>query len=100
MIARLYTVIDVEDESVVEEVKSVINQIGPKFSFSPSREQPTLAHCLDFFGTAEDISMEEIELLLTKLNNDWDGEMDDCDAYGFNTKMFHPRVYYLQFQIQ
>ncbi len=100
MLIRLYTVVDREDENVVNEVKEAIQNICPKFSFSPSREQPQLANCLDFYGTANNVSNEELEILLNTLNNDWDGELDDCSAYGFNTKMFHPRVYYLQFQIQ
>ena len=45
-----------------------------------------------------DLSEDEIDDLLSKLNNDWDGESDDCQAYSFNTTMFHPNVYYLQFQ--
>ena len=54
-------------------------------------------------GTEEEIKeleKEQAETLRQTLNNDWDGEFDDCDAYGFNTIMFHPHVYYLQFQIQ
>ena len=99
MIVRLYTVVDREDETVVEEVKEAIRNIEPAFSFSPSREQPSLAGCFEFYGTA-DLSSEKIQNLLAILNNDWDGDQQDCCAYGFNTKMFHPRVYYLQFQIQ
>ena len=98
MRTRLYVVVDREDETVVDEVKDSIHSICSAFSFSPSREQPTLRDCLDFYGTAE-ISDEEIDTLLKFLNNDWDGEREDCSAYGFNTKMFHPRVYYIQFQI-
>ena len=45
-----------------------------------------------------DLNEDEIDDLLSKLNNDWDGENDDCQAYSFNTTMFHPNVYYLQFQ--
>ena len=41
---------------------------------------------------------QEINDLLDVLNNDWDGDHYDCDAYGFNTKMFDENVYYLQFQ--
>ena len=45
-----------------------------------------------------ELEENEIDDLLSKLNNDWDGEKDDCQAYSFNTTMFHPNVYYLQFQ--
>ena len=52
---------------------------------------------VEFYATS-DLSEDEIDDLLSKLNNDWDGENDDCQAYSFNTTMFHPNVYYLQFQ--
>lgn len=99
MLTRLYIVVNQEDEDVVNDVKKTIFDRGFSFSFSPSREQPSLADCLDFFGTA-DLNEKEIDDLLDYLNNDWDGQKDDCSAYGFNTKMFHPDVYYIQFQIQ
>ena len=54
-------------------------------------------NCLEFYGSAT-LDSNEIESLLSQLNNDWDGENDDCQAYSFNTTMFHPNVYYLQFQ--
>ncbi len=94
---RLYVVVDREDEDLVNEVKSELNTLNSTLSFSPSREQPSLAGCLEFFGTGYG-TMEEVQSLLDFLNNDWDGEFDDCSAYGFNTTMFHPHVYYLQFQ--
>ena len=68
-----------------------------KFSYSPSREQPSLNGCIEWYATA-DLSDQEINDLLDVLNNDWDGDHYDCDAYGFNTKMFDENVYYLQFQ--
>lgn len=99
MLVRLHVVVDDESDQVIEEVKSALEAITSGFSFSPSRPQPSLANCSEFYGTA-DIEMEEILEILEKLNNDWDGDEYDCSAYGFNTKMFHPRAYYLQFQIQ
>ncbi|WP_240937772.1 hypothetical protein [Faecalicoccus pleomorphus] len=54
---------------------------------------------MEFYSTVQ-LEKEQAEVLWQTLNNDWDGEFDDCDAYGFNTIMFHPHVYYLQFQIQ
>ena len=41
----------------------------------------------------------EIQSLLDKLNDDWEGEMEDCICYGFNTKMFHELVYCLEFTL-
>ncbi|MCF0106351.1 MAG: hypothetical protein HUJ53_06275 [Holdemanella sp.] len=99
MLVRLYVVVDQESEELVDEVKRTISDKGFKISFSPCREQPTLAGCFEFYGTAE-MNDEEIDKLLAYLNNDWDGDRDNCSSYGFNTKMFHPNVYYIQFQIQ
>ena len=42
---------------------------------------------------------EKAQEVLDQLNNDWDGEVDDCIAYGFNTKMFDSLVYHLNFQL-
>ncbi len=92
---RLYVVVDREDENIVEEVKSELLKFDSSLSFSPSREQPSLAGCLEFYCTGHG----DVDSLLEVLNNDWDGDSEDCSAYGFNTKMFHPHVYYLQFQI-
>ena len=50
----------------------------------------------EFYITV-DLKPEEVQPLLDQLNNDWDGEMDDCDCYGFNTKMFDELVYCLEF---
>lgn len=99
MKVRLHVVIDKEDEIVENEVKSELLALCPNLSFSPSREQPILNGCLEWYATA-DLTDNEIDSLLEKLNNDFDGERFDCSAYGFNTKMFHHNVYYLQFQIQ
>ena len=42
---------------------------------------------------------EKAQEVLDQLNNEWDGEVDDCIAYGFNTKMFDSLVYHLNFQL-
>lgn len=94
---RLHVVVDKEDEKVVEIVQKALDKLCPTMSYSPSRLQPSLAGCMEFYATNE-LESEEIENLLSKLNNDWEGQKDDCQAYGFNTTMFHPNVYYLQFQ--
>lgn len=94
---RLHVVVDKEDDAVVEVVQNALNDICAKMSYSPSRLQPSLAGCMEFYATS-DLSEDEIDDLLSKLNNDWDGASDDCQAYSFNTTMFHPNVYYLQFQ--
>lgn len=96
---RLHVVVDSEDEAIESEVKEQLSLICPKLSFSPSREQPTLFNCVEWYATA-DIDESNLEDILNSLNNDWEGEAQDCQAYGFNTTMFHSNVYYLQFQIQ
>lgn len=94
---RLHVVVDEEDDAIVELVQNALNEICSKMSYSPSRLQPSLAGCMEFYATSE-LEENEIDDLLSKLNNDWDGEKDDCQAYSFNTTMFHPNVYYIQFQ--
>ena len=94
---RLHVVVDKEDENVVQLVQQELDQLCDHLSYSPSRLQPSLAGCMEFYATAK-FDEDEVESFLNQLNNDWDGQMDDCEAYGFNTTMFHPNVYYLQFQ--
>lgn len=95
MLVRLYVVIDQEDEALEQEVKKKLNEICPSMSFSPSRPQASLANCLEFNGSA---SIEDIDALRSALNNDWTQGQGEVEAYGFNTKMFHPHVYYLLLQ--
>ena len=95
---RLHVVIDQESESLENEIKGQLWEKCSTFSFSPSRPQPSVRDCLEFYGTAE-LDQKQIEDLLAELNNDWDQEEEDYEAYGFNTQMFHPHVYYLHFQI-
>ena len=97
MLVRLHVVIDKEDEDIEKRVKDKLSLLCTKFSYSPSREQPSLNGCIEWYATA-DLSDQEINDLLDVLNNDWDGDHYDCDAYGFNTKMFDENVYYLQFR--
>lgn len=77
---RLHVVVDKEDAAVVDVVQNALNEICSKMSYSPSRLQPSLAGCMEFYATS-DLSEDEIDDLLSKLNNDWDGENDDCQAY-------------------
>ena len=93
---RLHVVVEGEEETS-EALKLKLSKVQKKLSFSPSREQPSLFNCYEFYATA-DLTMEEIKTLKSQLNNDWEGEDDDCSAYGFNTKMLDPTMYYVQFQ--
>ena len=92
MLARLHVIISSEENSQVDQIKEKLKQINPKFSISPVRSYPGLKDHSELYCTLE-IEKNDVETLLAKLNNDWDGEFDDCDAYGFNTIMFHPHVY-------
>ena len=98
MLARLHVIISSEENSQVDQIKEKLKQINPKFSISPVRSYPGLKDHSEFYATG-DITASEVQPLLDQLNNDWDGEQDDCICYGFNTKMFHPLVYYLGFTL-
>ena len=84
---RLHVVVDKEDDAVVEVVQNALNEICSKMSYSPSRLQPSLAGCMEFYATS-DLSEDEIHDLLSKLNNDWDGENDDCQAIALIRQCF------------
>ena len=98
MIARLYIIISSTNESDEKEIKNKLLDICPSFSMSASRECPHVKNAIDFYVTA-DLKEEDVKPILDKLNNDWDGEYDQCTCYGFNTKMFDPLVYYLDFTL-
>ena len=91
---RLHVVIHSEEASIEHRVKEELLTYCSSLSFSPSREQPSLNHCMEWFGTA-DVTEAEFSKLLS-LNNDWDIYDGGYSAYGFNTKMFDSSVYYLQ----
>lgn len=98
MLARLHVVISSENPQDYETVKHHLLRINPHFSISPYREYAGLKNHSEFFITCN-IQQDEVQPLLDSLNNDWDGENDDCICYGFNTKMFHHLVYYLGFTL-
>lgn len=96
MLARLHVIISSEDEKDYQRVNEELLEIYPQFSVSLSREYAGLKGHSEFYITC-DLQKDEVQPLLDQLNNDWDGEMDDCICYGFNTKMFDEIVYYLGF---
>ena len=98
MFARLHVIVSSEDDKEIQMIKDLLLDINPNFSISPSRVYAGLKDHSEFYITC-DITKEEVQPLLDQLNNDWDGEMDDCICYGFNTKMFHELVYYLGFTL-
>lgn len=98
MLARLYVIVSSTDKNDEEAVKNHFLEICPDFSISASRECPHVKNAIDFYITM-DINEDDVPYLLDKLNNDWDGENDQCSCYGFNTKMFNPLIYYLDFTL-
>lgn len=98
MLARLHIIISSEEEKAYQDVKDLLLQINPKLSVSPSREYAGVKDHSEFFATGN-FEKAEVKPFLDQLNNDWTGEEDNCDSYGFNTKMFHQLVYYLGFTL-
>lgn len=97
----MQVVVQTTDEAIGNQVRKELLALAPGLSFSPWREQDSLNGCLECMATGT-VTEEERELLLKTLDNDWDqDEKDDLYwAYGFNTKMFDPNVYYLQLEFQ
>ncbi len=98
MLARLHVIISSKNENDENHIKQLLMNMNDNFSISPSRPYALLKNHNEFFITFQ-IAENEIESLLLQLNNDWDGEQESCHCYGFNTKMFHPLVYCLEFDI-
>lgn len=98
MLARIHIIISSESDNDYKIIVKELLEINPEFSISPSRLYPGLKDHSDFYVTCQ-IKQEHVQNLLDRLNNDWDGESDSCVCYGFNTKMFHPLVYCLEFEL-
>ena len=96
MLSRLHVIIASEADKDIEMIKQLLLNIDPKFSISPARQYQGLKDHSEFYCTC-DLLEDEVQPLLDKLNNDWDGEYFDCICYGFNTKMFHELIYHLGF---
>lgn len=98
MLARLHVIVSSGIDKDINTVKQILSQINPEFSISPARDYQGLKGHSEFYCTFK-IHENEIQSLLDKLNDDWEGEMEDCICYGFNTKMFHELVYCLEFTL-
>lgn len=98
MLGTLYVVLSSSKEEDYQKVKEELLGIYPDFSVSPYKESQMEKDAVEFFATYQ-ITKEKAQEVLGQLNNDWDGEVDDCIAYGFNTKMFDSLVYHLNFQL-
>jgi len=91
-------IISSEKEADYENVKNKLLEMNSQFSISTARPYARIKDHSEFYITC-DLSKDEVQPLLDLLNNDWEGEQDDCICYGFNTKMFHPLVYCLEFTL-
>ncbi|MFQ6793391.1 hypothetical protein [Thomasclavelia sp.] len=96
MLARLHVVISSEADQAYLQVKEKLLMINPDLSISPNGPYQPMKDHSEFYATV-DLKEEEVLPFLAKLNNDWTGEYDDCECYGFNTKMFDELVYCLEF---
>ena len=98
MNVKAYIVVDSMDESVIADVQKQMASFGVEFQYSPYREQNSLNHCVEFYGTAH-CQKEKFYQLAQQLNAFWSEEQDSYEDYGFNTKMFHPHIYYLLLEL-
>jgi len=98
MLARLHVIFSSEEDKDYEMLKQELFNMNSNFCISPYREYAGLKNHSEFYITFQ-IEEKDVQPLLDQLNNDWDGEYDDCICYGFNTKMFNSLVYYLNFQL-
>ncbi len=98
MLARLHVIISSEKDNDINKVKEALIKINPLFSISPARPYAMIKDHSELFITFN-IEQNQIQPLLDQLNNDWTGEIDSCQCYGFNTKMFDSLVYCLEFDI-
>lgn len=96
MLARLHVIIASENELEINRIKELLLTINPNFSISPARSYPGIKDHSELYCTFN-IDIDDVKVLLDKLNNDWDGEIDDCVCYGFNTVMFDELIYCLEF---
>ena len=94
---HLYIVVTPALEQTVHQVQTRLRQALPDLSFSPAAEQQSLENCLEFHGTA-DCTGQEAETFLHWLNNDPDGGDGEYWAYGFNTRMADPAIYYFRLE--
>lgn len=94
----LYIVVE-GNEGDVEEIQNQLKHHIQNISFSPFRIQESLNECIEFYATFS-VNLDQIEPLLAWLDNDWDGEEDDCICYGFNTKPFNSKIYYMHFEYE
>ena len=95
----LQVVVQAKEESMAVDVQKELSALVPGFSYSPIREQESLNDCLEFMATGE-VDEAGRQLLIKTLDRGWDVDEDEdlYWAYGFNTKMFNPNVYYLQLE--
>lgn len=94
---HLYAVFETLDEQKAKAVCERIRALDPDLNFSPFREQPSLNGCLEAHATGV-ADKAQRQALLAAIDDDWDvnEEESEFQAYGFNTKMMDPLLYYVQ----
>ncbi|WP_273235273.1 hypothetical protein [Ileibacterium valens] len=77
-------------------IQKELSSFLPGLGYSPCRAEPSLNDAIEFLasGTCDEVQKD---FLIHTLNNDFDHDENDTEfwAYGFNTRMFNPLVYYL-----
>ncbi len=91
---NLYIVVNSMDDSIIQDVQQALQALIPNVGYSPYRNQESLNDCVEFYASFE-ADQDDFEALIPKLNEFWNMDTP-WEDYGFNTKMFHPNVYYLQ----
>lgn len=91
----LTVVLSTLDEDKALEVQQQLKSYDENLSFSPCIEREDLKECLEFRGSG-DVDEKQKAEMIAHLCDDFDQDGDDYYwAYGFNTTMFNPLVYYL-----
>ncbi len=80
-------------------VQHELSELLPSLSYSPCRAEPSLDDCIEFYASGA-CDNQAKELLTDTLDNDFDHDEEETEywAYGFNTRMFNPLVYYLSME--
>lgn len=94
---KAYIVLHTLDEKEIVQVQEKMSSLGVQFQFSPYRSQQSLHQCVEFYGSAQ-CDQQQFEQLIPKLNAFWNVDQEYYEDYGFNTKMFDERVYYLSIE--
>lgn len=94
---KAYVVVDTTDSYIIQEIQTQMSKFGIEFQCSPVRPQESLDHCVEYHASA-DCTEDQWKALPAQLNEFWTDAQDSYEDYGYNTKMFHPHVYFLSLE--